>query len=151
MQRNGVKMKVRYDGSKNIYKIIENMTDGKEYEAIVHKDKYILVDDIGNPRVLHRSFFYNNLQIEKVKDGYILFRPNQFQDFHTHLKSYRMAKQIKYNAEHNQMPKTRNIRLLYSHIRVSDNKNYIDKIQQLIDTKKQKGKKLPYRNAEQLR
>lgn len=86
-------------------------------------------------------------KIEKSKDGYVLFKAGDFNKHHTHLISLRMAKQIKYNVIHSIMPKTRNIRLLYSHIRIAEDKAYIDKIQKLIDVRKSKGKQVYYNRS----
>jgi len=62
-----------------------------------------------------------------------------FEKAHTHIRSKMIAKTIKNNVLHDRFPKTRNEYLLTSHIRVSSNENYIKKIEQLINTRKNKG------------
>ena len=62
-----------------------------------------------------------------------------FEKAHTHIKSKLVAKTIKTNVQHDRFPKTRNEYLLTSHIRVSSNENYIEKIEQLINTRRNKG------------
>lgn len=61
-----------------------------------------------------------------------------FENAHTHIKSKVIAKTIKNNVMHDRFPKTRNEYLLTSHIRVSSNENYIKKIEQLINIRKNK-------------
>lgn len=75
------------------------------------------------------------LKIKKSRfDGsFIVYNPHNFK-LHTHVRHQRIAVQIKYNVEHHLLPKTNNIRLLESHIRVTSNKRYIRMVQAKIDS-----------------
>lgn len=70
-----------------------------------------------------------------------------FEKAHTHIKSRMVARTIKNNVLHDRFPKTRNEYLLTSHIRVSNNESYIEKIEQLINTRRSKGSQ-KYVNAQ---
>lgn len=74
------------------------------------------------------------LKIKKSHyDGtFIVYNPDNFK-LHTHVRHQRIAVQIKYNVEHRLLPKTNNIRLLESHIRVTKNKKYIQIVQNKIN------------------
>ena len=74
------------------------------------------------------------LKIKKSHfDGsFIVFNPDNFK-LHTHVRHQRIAVVIKHNVEHHLLPKTNNIRLLESHIRVTCNKEYISIVQEKID------------------
>lgn len=79
--------------------------------------------------------------------GLIVYNTKKnFRDGHTHINSFRVAKMVINNVIKKKTPKTRSNYLLESHIRVSDDENYRHKIQDLINVRKQKGKKLSYRN-----
>ena len=79
--------------------------------------------------------------ILKVKRGYIVYNKNkEFEKGHTHLKSYSMAKIIINNCIYKKMPKTDNIYLIQSHIRVSTDKDYRKLLEELLEAKKSKDK-----------
>lgn len=83
--------------------------------------------------------------VKPCDDGWLVINKTKaikfgWENAHTHIRTKRMAYRIKKNVEQNRMPKTRNGYLLESHIRVTMNDRYRDKIQQLIDTRKHKGK-----------
>lgn len=65
---------------------------------------------------------------------------------HGHIKSIKMGKVICRNVVDNIFPKTRNIYLLITHIRVSDNEEYKSKIQDFVNIKKSKQRKVYVRN-----
>ncbi|MGL4791874.1 MAG: hypothetical protein ACRCW1_10730 [Anaerotignaceae bacterium] len=67
----------------------------------------------------------------KINDEYIVYNPHNFK-LHTHTRHKRIAIIIKNNVEHHRIPKTTDLRLLYSHIRVTKNKNYIRQIEERI-------------------
>ncbi|SHK23081.1 hypothetical protein [Paramaledivibacter caminithermalis] len=86
----------------------------------------------------------DNVIIKPSGSGFLVINVTKvnkygFDKAHTHIKSKIVAKTIKNNVLYNRFPKTRNEYLLKSHIRISNNENYIRKIQQLIDTRKNKG------------
>lgn len=81
-----------------------------------------------------------------VKIGYIIYNTlKPFEKSHTHLRSFNMSKTIIENCIMKKTPKTNNLYLLESHIRVSDDDKYKQMIEELIEAKKSKDK-LKYRN-----
>ncbi len=81
------------------------------------------------------------------KKGYILYNTKkQFEQGHTHLHGFSISKTILSNVKYRKIPKTHDLYLLKSHIRVSDDDNYIRKIEQLIEVRTNKTK-VNYRNV----
>jgi hypothetical protein len=66
---------------------------------------------------------------------FIVYNPTNFEK-HTHIQKLEIAYVVKRNVERNLLPKTNNVWLLESHIRVSNNKAYIRMIQAKIDSLK---------------
>lgn len=86
-----------------------------------------------------------NFLILEVHDGnrkgFIVYNTKKpFKDGHTHLKSLDMAKVIINNVMNKKLPKSHNEYIITSHIRVATDKKYISSLEQLIETRKQKGK-----------
>ena len=78
--------------------------------------------------------------------GYIVHNTNKkWEEGHTHLKSFNMAKELINNVIKHKKPKTSNGYLLMSHIRVTNDESYEKYIQDLMKTKRCKGKQT-YRN-----
>ena len=91
-----------------------------------------------------------NYIILKVKSGkkigYIAYNTRkEWEEGHTHLESFNMAKTIIDNVIKHKKPKTKNLYLLQSHIRLTDDPSYVKFINELIDAKKNK-RKNSYRN-----
>ena len=91
-----------------------------------------------------------NYIILKVKSGkkigYIAYNTRkEWEEGHTHLESFNMAKTIIDNVIKHKKPKTKNLYLLQSHIRLTDDPSYVRFINELIDAKKNK-RKSSYRN-----
>ena len=91
-----------------------------------------------------------NYIILKVKSGkkigYIAYNTRkEWEEGHTHLESFNMAKTIIDNVIKHKKPKTKNLFLLQSHIRLTDNPSYVKFINELIDAKKNR-RKTSYRN-----
>ena len=84
----------------------------------------------------HEEFII--LQVKsKNKIGYIAQNTKKpFEEGHTHLNSLNMAKTIINNVINKKRPKTNNIYLLESHIRLSEDEKYISYINGLIDIKR---------------
>ncbi|HCT64843.1 MAG TPA: hypothetical protein DIC60_06215 [Lachnospiraceae bacterium] len=61
----------------------------------------------------------------------MVYNPHNFK-LHTHTRHKRIAVVIKNNVEHHRVPKSKDLRMLYSHIRVTTNKNYIRQIEEKI-------------------
>lgn len=57
------------------------------------------------------------------KDEWIVYNPDNF-ELHTHCRSRRVALVIRNNVNAHRMPKSRDIRLVESHLRVTKNKQY---------------------------
>ncbi len=91
-----------------------------------------------------------NYIILKVKSGkkigYIAYNTRkEWEEGHTHLESFNMAKTIIDNVIKHKKPKTKNLYLLQSHIRLTDDPSYVKFINELVDAKKNKRKTI-YRN-----
>ena len=67
-------------------------------------------------------------------DGtFIVYNPTNFEK-HAHIQKLEIAYVVKRNVERNLLPKTNSIWLLESHIRVSDDEDYIEMVQSKIDS-----------------
>ena len=93
----------------------------------------------------NKVFEKDDYIILKVKSknrvGYILYNTKKtFKNGHTHVKGFDIAKTIIDNCIKNKTPKTSNLYLLTSHIRISTDEKYIKKIEELIEAKKHKDK-----------
>ena len=91
-----------------------------------------------------------NYIILKVKSGkkigYIAYNTRkEWEEGHTHLESFNMAKTIIDNVIKHKKPKAKNLYLLQSHIRLTDDPSYVKFINELVDAKKNK-RKNSYRN-----
>lgn len=91
-----------------------------------------------------------NYIILKVKSGkkigYIAYNTRkEWEEGHTHLESFNMAKTIIDNVIKHKKPKTKNLYLLQSHVRLTDDPSYVKFINELVDAKKNK-RKTSYRN-----
>ena len=63
--------------------------------------------------------------ILRVKNGYIVYNTKKnFENGHTHLQSFEMSKTIIDNIIRKKRPKTNNIYLIESHIRVTNDSKY---------------------------
>lgn len=81
-----------------------------------------------------------------VKKGYVVYNTlKPFSEGHTHIYGYNIAKTMINNCIMKKTPKTNNLYLLESHIRISTDKKYIKLVEELIEAKKSKYK-LKYRN-----
>lgn len=67
-----------------------------------------------------------------------------FNNAHTHVRTLNTAKRIIYCTTKKIIPKTFPEYLLYSLIRVTDDEHYANQIQELIEVRRQKGKKLKF-------
>lgn len=75
------------------------------------------------------------------KTGFIVYNTNK--DWgcgHTHINTFNMAKTIISNVYRKQLPKTKNAYLLESHIRISDNEGYINRVKHIIHIRENKTK-----------
>lgn len=96
----------------------------------------------GAKRVFERKEYI----ILAVKKGYVVYnRDKDFDEGHSHIYGFNVAKTVIDNCIRKKMPKTRNLYLLSSHIRISTDDKYINMIEELIEAKRDKDK-LKYRN-----
>lgn len=121
----------------------EEMPDGlEEYERIMQeKPNFVKKNDTSKKVYENGEFIILEVKSSNRK-GYILQNTSKdsFRDSHTHLHSFSIAKTILSNVKNNKLPKTHDIYLLKSHIRVSNNERYINQIEQLIETRSNKSK-----------
>lgn len=73
------------------------------------------------------------LKIRKTPKQVILYDNENFELYHTHLSDIHMARIIRSNVENKRIPKTLNLRMLYSHYRVAKDENYKEAIKRKID------------------
>jgi len=69
----------------------------------------------------------------KYNGTFIVYNPTNFEK-HIHIQKLEIAYVVKRNVERNLLPKTNSIWLLESHIRVSDDEDYIEMVQSKIDS-----------------
>ena len=105
------------------------------------KEKY------DNSQKVYEKDHYIILKVKSGKNiGYIAYNTKkEWEEGHTHLESFNMAKTIIDNVIKHKKPKTKNLYLLQSHIRLTDNPLYVKFINEIIDAKKNK-RKSGYRN-----
>ena len=100
-----------------------------------------------NSQKVYEKEHYIILKVKSGKKiGYIAYNTRkEWEEGHTHLESFNMAKTIIDNVIKHKKPKTKNLYLLQSHIRLTDDPSYVKFINELVDAKKNK-KKTGYRN-----
>lgn len=105
------------------------------------KEKY------DNSQKVYEKEHYIILKVKSGKKiGYIAYNTRkEWEEGHTHLESFNMAKTIIDNVIKHKKPKTKNLYLLQSHIRLTDDPSYVRFINEVIDAKKNK-RKSGYRN-----
>ncbi len=82
-----------------------------------------------------------------MKNGYIAYNLNKnFKEGHTHLKHFDAAKMAIDLVLNKKIPKSTNFYYLQSLIRLAQDEEYIHEIENLIETRKRKGKKSKYYN-----
>lgn len=134
-------MAKRYINAEDILRAVERdelNEEGKKYRSLMQEvpnfnhEKYTC-----DKRVYENDKFVILKVRSKGKTGYIVHNTRKpFENGHTHLNSFSMAKVIVNNVIHKKNPKTNNIYLLESHIRLSEDEKYISYIKHLIDVKK---------------
>ena len=88
-----------------------------------------------------------DFEIKRIQDGtFRVTRTDIEGDYHTHILSKRLAKTIIHNVCYGKIPLNSRDYTLISMYRLSDDEKYRDKIQKILDTRKQKGKKDYYYN-----
>lgn len=88
--------------------------------------------------------------LEKRKEGrknYIVVNTKKkFEEGHTHLKSYKSARCAVDYAIKKKVPRNTDLYFLVSLIRITRDEEYRRKLTELVEVRKQKGKKQSYRN-----
>ena len=85
--------------------------------------------------------------ILRVKRGYIVYNTRKrFENGHTHIQSFEMAKTIIDNNIRKKRPKTNSIYLIESHIRVTNDSKYKKMLQELLASKEDITKDNKYHN-----
>lgn len=119
---NSIRNDVQNDKEKNVSRCSKTLGAQKVYE----RKEYIIL---------------------KVKKGYIVYNTKKsFENGHTHLQSFQMSKTIIDNNIRKKRPKTNNIYLIESHIRVTEDNKYKQILEELLDAKRDKTKDNKYHN-----
>lgn len=87
-----------------------------------------------------------DFRIDKCEDCIRITRTDVDGDLHTHIKSKKLAETIINNVCSEKIPLHSHSRTLESMKRLSDNENYIKKIEDILEVRKQKGRKQNYFN-----
>lgn len=87
-----------------------------------------------------------DFKIEKCDDCLRITRLDVMGDLHTHCKSKKLAETIIHNVCSEKIPLHSHYRTLVSMKRLSNNKKYIQKIDELLIVREQKGRKQTYYN-----
>ena len=85
-------------------------------------------------------------KIEKCDDCIRITRTDVDDDLHTHIHSKKLAETIINNVCSEKIPLHSHSRTLESMKRLSDNEKYIKKIEEILEVRKQKGRKQNYFN-----
>lgn len=88
-----------------------------------------------------------DFEIKRIQDGtFRVTRTDIDGDYHTHMKSKQLAKTVINNVCTGKIPLNSRNYTLISMYRLSNDEKYCEKIQKILDTRKQKGKKDYYYN-----
>ena len=88
-----------------------------------------------------------DFEIKRIQDGtFRVTRTDIDGDYHTHMKSKQLAKTVINNVCTGKIPLNSQNYTLISMYRLSGDKKYRNKIKEILETRKQKGKKDNYYN-----
>ena len=88
-----------------------------------------------------------DFEIKRIQDGtFRVTRTDIDGDYHTHMKSKQLAKTVIHNICYGKIPLNSRDYTLISMYRLSNNEKYRDKIHEILNTRRQKGKKDYYYN-----
>ena len=131
----------RWIDANKIAKVTDIPEDLYKYDDLMKEVPNFDKND-GAKKVFERKEYI----ILAVKKGYVVYnRDKDFDEGHSHIYGFNVAKTVIDNCIRKKMPKTRNLYLLSSHIRISTDDKYINMIEELIEVKESKDK-LKYRN-----
>lgn len=91
--------------------------------------------------------YYKGFEISHCGDGLRVTRLNDENDLHTHLNSLKACYSVIDDVLDEKLPYKRCNWYLISLYRLSTNEDYKRKIQEVLDTRKNKGKKPKYYNS----
>ena len=81
----------------------------------------------------------DKFSIIKAGDSFIVHNTaKKFKEGHTHIRHYKYCLKLIYNVLQKKRPATKNMYLLESHRRISDNETYKELIKQLMESRKNK-------------
>lgn len=93
-----------------------------------------------------------SMQVIRVQDGFIAQNTRKhWKEGHTHVRSKKRAIDLCRHAKEQNIPQHFDIRCLGSLQRLSADSMYQNRVETLIDVRKQKGKKLPMRKPQRTR
>lgn len=92
---------------------------------------------INNSQKVYEKDHYIILKVKSGKKvGYIAYNTRkEWEKGHTHLESFNMAKTIIDNVIKHKKPKTKNLYLLQSHMRLSDSEEYDKFVTDIVESK----------------
>jgi len=86
-------------------------------------------------------------KIYRAGHNYIVHNSEyDFKEKHSHVHTFQIAKKLIHCVNHRIIPRSFNFYLLTSLTRISGDEEYIEKVNLLIEVRKQKGKKQQYCN-----
>lgn len=86
--------------------------------------------------------------ILKVSEGFIVYNTKkEWENGHSHLKSFKAAKTAINLVQKGKLPKSRGFYYLTTLQRISTEEEYIERIEQLKQTRKERGRKQTYYNV----
>jgi len=86
--------------------------------------------------------------ILKASEGFIVYNTKkEWENGHSHLKSLKAAKTVINLVQKGKLPRNRGFYYLTTLQRISTEKEYIERIEQLKQTRKEKGRKQTYYNV----
>ncbi len=81
-----------------------------------------------------KNYSHGKLKVKKdCNDRWIVYNPFNFDNCHTHTPHLRVAKVIQRNVNNFCIPTSRDRRMIVSHIRVSTDKVYLERLQEILD------------------
>ena len=87
-----------------------------------------------------------DFRVDKCEDCIRITRTDISGDLHTHIRNKKLAETIINNVCSEKIPLHSHSRTLESMKRLSDNEKYIKKIEEILEVRKQKGRKQNYFN-----
>lgn len=113
----------------------------------VNSDKVTCISSFFKSEGASKIYQKKEYIILKVKKGYIVYNTKkEFENGHTHLHSFEMSKTVIDNSINKKRPKTNNVYLLESHIRITNDSKYKKILQEILSAKNNKTKDHKYYN-----